>query len=299
MEEVPLGKPKTMLHSLSGTGLLTAGGASFSDDARNPSSGSFSDSSENNTEYSPLTTAISRNSDEESSAIATDFYVKSISNTEAGLEINYMIGSETKSVTMTSTDCFEDPAPYLSCRKDDAFIASWTSRNPIELGSGEDFEHMEIQHLLSQGYRSTYLFGINPERLPTESATYSGRFRADAYKMTSAQNSERVRYQGRLHLSANFDMSKLEGRIHSIRGSQPGQSSVNDRVLWPTSYFTISDGRIVNGQFTAVLTGHDSNQDAEFNESVRGYMGHILGEFFGPNAEEVGAVINASRDVDP
>ncbi len=293
------GEKSKTLHSLDGKGLFSAGGSSFSNDARNPSSGSFADSSEDHTEYSPLTTAISRNFDEESSAVATDFYIKSISNTEAGLEINYMIGSETKSVTMTSADCFEDPAPYTKCQKDGVYIDSWTSQDPMEFDQYDEFEHMEIQYLESDGYRSIYLFGINPERLPTESATYSARFRADAFnKMTSAQNSKRVRYHGRLFLSANFDMSELEGRIHGIHGSQPGQSSSDDRVLWPTSYFTISDGRIVNGQFTAVLTGHDSNQNTPFNQSVRGYMGHILGEFFGPNAEEVGAVINASRNLD-
>jgi len=93
-------------------------------------------------------------------------------------------------------------------------------------------------------------------------------------------------------------MSELSGRIHAIRGSQPGQSSGSDRVPWPTSYFTITDGRIVDGQFTAVLTGYDSDPSKPFNESVRGYMGHVLGEFFGPNAEEAGAVVSASRDVE-
>ncbi|MDE0095124.1 MAG: transferrin-binding protein-like solute binding protein [Gammaproteobacteria bacterium] len=156
---------------------------------------------------------------------------------------------------------------------------------------------MEIQQLLAHGHRTNYLFGVNPQALPSGSATYAGRFRADAYKMTDPSNGQRVRYSGAFLLSANFDMSELEGRIHAVRGSQPGQSSSSDRISWPTSFFTITDGRIVNGQFTAVLTAGDSDPNTPFNESVRGYMGHILGEFFGPNAEEVGAVVSASRDV--
>ncbi|MCY4218098.1 MAG: transferrin-binding protein-like solute binding protein [Gammaproteobacteria bacterium] len=288
------------LHSLSGTGLFTAGGTSFSDDARNPSSGSFSASSENNTEYSPLATAISRVTAEDvsSSAIATDFYVESIAATEEGLKINFLVGDEKVEISMNREEDCAGPDGDVECSKDGTFLSSWTDSDPRELGSGEEFEHMDIHNLGSSGYRLFYLFGINPEKLPTGTASYLGRFRADAYKMTNADNSERVRYNGQLFLSANFDMSKLEGRIHSIRGSQPGQSSSSDRVLWPTSSFTITDGRIVNGQFTAVLTGHDSNPEADFNQSVRGYMGHILGEFFGPNSEEVGAVISASRDVD-
>ena len=290
------GEPK-VLHDLAGNGLFTADGASFTDDARNPASGSFADSSADSTEYSPLTTAISIDFDENVSAIATDFFLTSISKTGAGLEINYMVGDEAMSVTMTSADCFPDPAPYLSCDKDEHYLWSMTSMDPTEFDQGDEFQHMEVQHLLAHGYRTNYLFGVNPQTLPSGSATYAGRYRADAFKMTSARGDQRVRYSGAFLLSANFDMSELNGRIHAIRGSQPGQSSSSDRVSWPTSYFTITDGRIVNGQFTAVLTAGDSDPNTPFNESVRGYMGHILGEFFGPNAEEVGAVVSASRDV--
>ena len=290
------GEPK-VLHDLAGNGLFTADGASFTDDARNPASGSFADSSADSTEYSPLTTAISIDYDENVSAIATDFFMTSIIKTGAGLEINYMVGDEAMSVTMTSADCFLDPAPYISCEKDGAYLWSMTSIDPTEFDQGDEFQHMEVQHLLAHGYRTNYLFGVNPQTLPSGSATYAGRLRADAFKMTSAHGDQRVRYSGAFLLSANFDMSELNGRIHAIRGSQPGQSSSSDRVSWPTSYFTITDGRIVNGQFTAVLTAGDSDPNTPFNESVRGYMGHILGEFFGPNAEEVGAVVSASRDV--
>ncbi len=282
------GEPK-VLHNLAGSGLFAA-------DSGNPSSVSFADSSTDNTEYSPLTSAISRDFDTNTSAIATDFFVTSISNTAAELEINYMVGEDARTVTMTSADCFPDPAPYISCDKDGAYLWSMTSLDPTKFDQGDEFQHMEFQQLLANGYRTNYLFGVNPEVLPTGSATYAGRFRADAYKMTSASSSQRVRYSGAFLLSANFDMSELDGRIYNIHGSQPGQSSSSDRLPWPTSYFTITDGRIVNGQFTAVLTAGDSDPNTPLNESVRGYMGHILGEFFGPNSEEVGAVVSASRD---
>ena len=212
-------------------------------------------------------------------------------------DTNYMVGDEARTVIMASADCFPDPAPYISCDKDGAYLWSMTSLDPTNFDQGDEFQHMEVQQLIAHGYRTNYLFGVNPQALPSGSATYTGRFRADAYKMTSTSNNQRVRYSGRFLLSANFDMSELDGRIYNMRGSQPGQSSSSDRVSWPTSWFTITDGRIVNGQFTAVLTAGDSDPNTPFNESVRGYMGHILGEFFGPNAEEVGAVVAASRDV--
>ena len=49
---------------------------------------------------------------------------------------------------------------------------------------------------------------------------------------------------------------------------------------------------------TATLTGMDSNANAPMDMTVNDYKGGILGEFYGPNAEEVGGVWNATRDRD-
>ena len=99
---------------------------------------------------------------------------------------------------------------------------------------------------------------------------------------------------GTMRLVANFDMRSLDGRIYRIRGRRADQNSTR---TWKTSSFAITEGRIVNGQFTATLTGLDSDPTTPFDESVRDFMGHILGEFYGPNAEEVGGVVTATRDV--
>ena len=60
--------------------------------------------------------------------------------------------------------------------------------------------------------------------------------------------------------------------------------------------FDIEHGRIADGQFTATLTGVDTNADAATDQTVAGYEGDILGEFYGPAAEEVGGVLNAESD---
>ena len=98
-----------------------------------------------------------------------------------------------------------------------------------------------------------------------------------------------------MRLVANFDMRALEGRIYRIQGRKPAED--NQYSTWATSSFAITEGRIVNGQFTATLTGLDSDPTTPFDESVRGFIGHVLGEFYGPNAEEVGGVVTATRDV--
>ena len=42
-------------------------------------------------------------------------------------------------------------------------------------------------------------------------------------------------------------------------------------------------------------TGVDSVPTTPLDESVRDFVGHVLGEFYGPNAEEVGGVVTATR----
>ena len=53
---------------------------------------------------------------------------------------------------------------------------------------------------------------------------------------------------------------------------------------------------IDEGRFTADWTGQDSNPDSSALESVRGFVGSLFGEFYGPNGEEVGGVLNGHRD---
>ena len=100
-----------------------------------------------------------------------------------------------------------------------------------------------------------------------------------------------------MRIAANFDMGTLSGAMTNIRGAPSGGSN-SDRVSWPTSGFTLSDGRIVDGQFTATLAGTESDPNADPEKSLVGFMGAVLGEFYGPNAEEVAGVFNATRDLD-
>ena len=69
---------------------------------------------------------------------------------------------------------------------------------------------------------------------------------------------------------------------------EPGQS----RVTLPlTVYADITDGEIANGQFTATWTQVVPDLDAG-----EIFSGDMLGEFYGPKAEEVGGVFNGTTD---
>ena len=138
------------------------------------------------------------------------------------------------------------------------------------------------------------MFGVRNENLPMGTATYHGEFKAISWKATDRDSDLRQRIDGTMRIVANFDMRALEGRVYRIRGTPDADGA---RSTWETSSFTLTNGRIVNGQFTATLTGVDSDPSTSLDESVRGFMGHVLGEFYGPNAEEVGGVVSATRDV--
>ena len=134
--------------------------------------------------------------------------------------------------------------------------------------------------------------------LPAGTATYVGYMGAANFSQVDSSSTVRHSLRGDLSLTANFDASTLEGAITNIgkRWREPRPRVWID--LPDTTSFDIVDGQIANGQFTATLTGVDTNDSAPLHDSVRGYVGDVLGEFYGPAAEEVGGVISARRDAD-
>lgn len=125
-------------------------------------------------------------------------------------------------------------------------------------------------------------------------ASYNGFFFADSWNAGDPSNGQRRHLSGDVRLVANFDLGKLEGYIRNVRGSAVGGGP---RSIWRTSSFSITDGKFNDaGQFTATLTGRDSADNPDLAQSAAGYVGDLLGELYGPRAEEIGAVLTATRD---
>lgn len=140
-------------------------------------------------------------------------------------------------------------------------------------------------------------FGARTETLPAGQAYYKGHMRADIYEAHNLYK----HLNGALSLRADFGNGTLSGRVSQIR--LPEQASTlggtGDTITYPTTYFEITGAEILDGRFTAKLDGKDSDENAVMDDqSVLGYVGDILGEFYGPDAEEVGGVLNGSRDAD-
>ena len=236
-----------------------------------------------------LTSGIRRDYDANRSGFANDASIKllgfpSEDDETFDLEVTYVVGDEEVTVRFTDEDLND--------------VSSWDKTiNGVEYWGwlwGEREESLSFIGGLP-GYRLYATGGVRTETtdLPSGTAVYEGGMRGDTH-LTNDPSSGRESMTGSLRLTADFDEGALEGRISDIR-VRPDNPRVW-RDLPDTTYFAIDNGQIVDGQFSASLTGMDSNANAPINETVREYEGGVLGEFYGPDADEVGGVLNASRE---
>ena len=249
-------------------------------------------------EFSLSNASLARES--RTTSISDTFRVTSIQRTSAGgYTVAFQDGDEEETATFLPEHCVDGYCSYTDAGTGQTygFFSATGTRNGESLGEPSEFTYMAAPHLDVGGTRTYFVFGLGTaaSAIPASGeAKYSGRFRADAYRADSTSTNSRQRYSGNIRLVANFDIGQLTGNIFYVRGSAPGS---NTRVSWPTSSFTITNGRFSNGQYTATLTGTDSDSAVPDAESVRGFMGQIVARFYGPNAEEIGGTVTATRDL--
>ena len=173
------------------------------------------------------------------------------------------------------TRSFDGPQKNAGSREFQYFDANGTT------------EHIDGDGTNTRNY-VTYGMRTDAAALPSRRGHYSGRVYADIFGSDAPSTSDRTRVWGSLRLTIDFTDGSVDGDIRRWQVQEPGQS----RVTLPlTAYADVSDGRIVDGQFTATWTQVAPGLDAE-----EIFTGGMLGEFYGPNAEEVGGVLNGTND---
>ncbi len=157
-------------------------------------------------------------------------------------------------------------------------------------------------------YNGYVVFGprTNPASFPT-TASYSGYFNgtymADDGK-TPRWASHRHSLWGRLKLTANFDNLMISGTVDDLAMQDPENEGdpENRGGRWTdlpeTTSVTIAKSPIVQGRYITTWTGQDTNANNSMDTSARGFSGQMVGDFYGPNAEETAGVFNGSRDND-
>ena len=130
--------------------------------------------------------------------------------------------------------------------------------------------------------------------LPVGSATYNGMMHAGWWdaKGSPDTNLPNRFIQGDLSLEANFDDGTISGRVADI--SIPGWNSDSGEAE-PVGAISISAAAIEDAQFVADWTGENADTTAAPDRTLSGFTGTLVGEFYGPAAEEAGGVLNGSR----
>ena len=139
--------------------------------------------------------------------------------------------------------------------------------------------------------RSYMVFGLETPaaNLPAGSATFKGDFRGDVfdsdfYNSVSLQKA-RDRIRGDVTLNVNFAASTLQGGIDNIRFRDAGEPNYYSD---PDMRIGMSGGKVHDTEFSAKLSWYSEGKDI-------GIKGGLLGTFYGPNAEQAGAVVNMSH----
>ena len=256
--------------------------------------------------FAPLVAMFSGDTSEQSprSELNTDMRVRAVSSDGAnGFRVTYEAGGEEHVIHFAATDFVEGGWYATNMDGTEYWLASWTGsfRGTDENRGSSTFTYFDVNQLgrsnetTSTTDRNMIVYGARTDaaNLPSGSASYIGRMAAHTHRSDTSSTDHRDRMRGAVRLTADFDGSTLDGMVFGITVRRAGEDDYSR--LSDTTYFVIDGGRIVDGQFTATLAGADSNESAAMDETVRGYEGNVLGEFYGPAAEEVGGVLNASR----
>ena len=124
-------------------------------------------------------------------------------------------------------------------------------------------------------------------------ADYQGRVQAEFWNADNPDWNTQTRLIGTLHLAANLDDGEISGRIDDLLAQSPGDAKY--QPMADGNVITIASTSIDEARFAAEWVGNGPNANAAAGQSIRGFSGSILGEFYGPVAEEIGGVIGGRR----
>ena len=259
-------------------------------------------------QFTPLTVATRAMSatDPESVALTDDFRVTSISSDGAnGWQVTIVRGGVETMIHFEhgafSDRTGGDPGSFYSETDGDDEFWFW-SEHSRNLDEGREqrfryFDHVDANvRVGSERDRYMLVYGnrTGPAGLPAGTALYTGWLYSRTQSMDNRDQSGRLDIGGPMRLVADFASGTVEGGITGIQFRRYDENG--DPGDWEaiptTNRFVFEHGRLTGAQFMAELTGMDSGSNA-LEDTVRGFEGTVHGEFYGPEAEEMGAVVSA------
>ena len=239
-------------------------------------------------------------------------YVKSVSSDGAGgFRVTFVMAGRESAVhfraeEINARDIFlgaseDNLTPYTLFSWTGSFRANPDDPSTADLTDGSSmYDYFDVNGWSAgstafkqrRGY-ATYGVRTPPENLSGR-ATFEARVQAEIWNADSPNWNTQTWLHGTLHLEANLDDGEIAGQIDELLTRPPGI----------TAYQPLADGNVIDiastpideARFAADWVGNDPNGDAAPGDTIRGFSGKILGEFYGPAAEEIGGVLSGRRD---
>ena len=190
--------------------------------------------------------------------------------------------------------------PYTLWSWTDSFQADPNDPASTDRTDGSSyFDYFDINGWQAGGspignFRGFMTYGARtlPENLPLGSASYVGRFRAEVWRADNWRWGTQTWVRGILHLEADFGSGEIAGRIDELR-FEPQRGT---RYPLPEgNVIDIASAPIDTGGFIAGWAGRGPNESAMPHETISGFEGTVIGELYGPAADEVGGVLSGRR----
>ena len=229
-------------------------------------------------------------------------YVESITYDGAGgYSVVYVVDGEKTQVDFEAADWVAPPgeASYYTTTVDST--AYGFARTPIYAGDrAPKAVHRRYFQLFAwetgelRGYAAHGVVTPSQTLVNLGSATYEGHILAERQNNFIDPDFRAVRdiLWGELTLNADFSASTITGSADTLWILLADGTWVQ---VPDTNSIAISNGEIDESRFHAEWEGQDTDTSSALEDSVRGFEGSMLGEFYGPDGEEVGGVFTGER----
>lgn len=239
-------------------------------------------------------------------------YVKSVSGDgEGGFRVIFVIDGR-ESLThfpahLFSADIFTGSAhdnalvPFSLWSLTDSFEAEANAPAATDrTGGASRYDYFDVNGWQAGGalignFRGFMTYGAETraENLPSGSATYEGRLEAEMWRADNWQWGTRSSLRAAIRLEANFEEGEIGGSIDALRVQRRAADAF--QALPEGNAIDIASAPIDEARIAAEWVGNDTNENAPPDETIEGFGGTLIGEFYGPNADEVGGVLSGRR----
>ena len=146
-----------------------------------------------------------------------------------------------------------------------------------------------------ESIRGAFTYGLRtmPENLPMGSVTYEGYMLGEWWDADKPDYDSEEYIQADLNLEANLDDGTISGQFDKFFIPSWASASGENEPLAGSS-IDIARTTIGEARFAADWVGNGP-MGTPPDETLHGFTGRIIGEFYGPAAEEAGGVLSGQR----